>query len=414
MSGQLQARLTAWRATGDPATLWPDVPREALSAAHRVIFRAASTVLSGAGRPALEAPTPRAIGVAAHASGMGPLLGYWVEQRQIDAPAPVAAILAVHLDHGRRRAAKLSGELIRITRALNLEGVRPTLLKAAHTAQRYFPDPGTRPAGDIDLLVRPTDVDPARRALREAGLRESPHHEVTASRLHWVPGEASHAVRSLEFEHVDNPWSLDLHVSLDRRYFRGRRAGFGEAVHERTDPWGLGGAQARLLAQPLLTGFLAQHASSHLDMPRLVNIVELVIVIRSDVASGYLDWGHVADLVSDTDMNRFVYPALELAERLVPTTVNHAVLATARAEAPAAMRRVVDAVAAGGVARFRPRTLDDRIMWSKGPMETLTNWSDVVWPTINPNSPITRWQAYHRRWRMLVRGRIGLRARGTR
>src|SRR5216117_184655 len=102
----------------------------------------------------------------------------------VDAPQPFADGLATHLDHGRRRAARMRQELDRLLIALADRDVEVLVLKGTHTGQRYFPEPGTRPTTDIDLLIRPVDLRAAHQALRALEFAED---AATAEpqRSHW-------------------------------------------------------------------------------------------------------------------------------------------------------------------------------------------------------------------------------------
>jgi len=105
----IPARLTRYAVTRDARDLWPEVSASAFQAAQQEIVRVTAAVLAGAPSPVrLELPRgadTRALGVAASAAGMGPLLGFWCETGRVDAPQSVLDLLALHLDHGRRRAA---------------------------------------------------------------------------------------------------------------------------------------------------------------------------------------------------------------------------------------------------------------------------------------------------------------------
>ena len=60
------------------------------------------------------------------------------------------------------------GELQRILRRLRAAGLEPILVKGWSAAQLY-PERGARPAGDIDLLFDPSELDAARAVLEKSG-----------------------------------------------------------------------------------------------------------------------------------------------------------------------------------------------------------------------------------------------------
>src|ERR1041385_5817230 len=155
----IPARLARYAVSADARDLWPEVSASAFRAAQREIARVSAAVLAGAPSPVrLELPRDgdtRALGVAASAAGMGPLLGVWCEIGRVDAQQSVFDLLARHLEHGRRRAARLRLELERILVPFAERGIDVVVLKGTDTAYRYFPEPGTRPSQDLDLLVAP-------------------------------------------------------------------------------------------------------------------------------------------------------------------------------------------------------------------------------------------------------------------
>ena len=125
-----------------------------------------AAVLAGATSPIPLLLRPRsdarALGIAASAAGIGPLLGLWCETGRVGAQPEVQDLVATHLDHGRRRAARMREELDRLLVPLADRGVEVFVLKGTHTGYRYFPEPGTRPGADIDLLVSREDEPAAR------------------------------------------------------------------------------------------------------------------------------------------------------------------------------------------------------------------------------------------------------------
>src|SRR2546430_8296849 len=117
----------------------------------------------------------------------------------------------------------------------------------------------------------------------------------------WAPPGVD-GVRSLELAHADNPWSVDLHASLDREMFPGRPMTFG-ALPPTPGPrdgevWQEFSRPVWVLREPLLLAYLAAHTSSHFYAITLVRLVELVLVARRDF--GEADWRAFADLVRRT------------------------------------------------------------------------------------------------------------------
>ena len=320
----IPARLAHRRRTGEVDALWPDLPMSARRAALATIKAVIRSVVDANAPPAvLEAADlheARVVAVAAFTAGMGPLLGWWIEEGRVEADPPVRQLLGEHLRHGRHRSALLRGHASRIARAMHQADVRPVLLKGLHTGGEFFPHPATRPAADIDMLVRPADAPRVASLLRDLGFTES-RRTVFADRSEWSHSSAPTRVRSLEVDHSDNPWNVDLHRALDRWYFRGTRRSLGEAPFDTTRFTDVDGEPVRVLDQPYLTAFLAMHAAFDLASVQLIRLLELVLVIRGDIETGRLDWRELSSLFDSTATGRFAYPALALAEELAPGTV---------------------------------------------------------------------------------------------
>ena len=203
----IKERMRWAREQGHPFYLWPDIPISEWRASLREIQRVTTHILAGGSPPALTLPgmaDARKMGVAAFTSGMGALLGYWIEVEKLSAPPDLSDVLSLHLRHGRERARLLSHELHEALEVLAAVDIVPIVIKGAHTAHVYFPDPGTRPASDLDLVIGLDEVREASRALRRGGYAET-NRQGRPYKSDWVPPGASTTVRSLEMTHRDNP-----------------------------------------------------------------------------------------------------------------------------------------------------------------------------------------------------------------
>lgn len=416
MSTELEtvaARFAAWSASGDRDVLWPQVSPRARATAHRCIRRATQDALGVAGpRPAprLECDDPAALGVAAFASGMGPLLGYWVSEGVIQADPDSAAVLRRQFRISCERAALMRRHLDEVLGRFADRAIAATLLKGAHTAGRYFPHVATRPAADIDILVHPAQESAAREALSAAGFLEARRtgHPV---RSEWIHRHSPRQVRSLEVEHPDNPWLIDLHTGLERCYFRGRTVAFGRLAFECTEPIAGRRPSVYALAEPLLSAFLAVHATYLIRDVRLLPILELVLVVRESTRVGTLRWEALWNLLDATASARFAYPGFELAERLAPGTIDHDFLAALRECGTKRMTRVIDQVDAAGVALLGARSFDDRLIWARGAIDHLLILTELLWASDDAATWAAQLQIYRRRLRLLLGRRIAWQAR---
>jgi len=409
----IPARLARYAVTQDARDLWPEVSASAFHAAQREMVRVTARVLADAPSPVrLELPgdtDPRALGVAASAAGMGPLLGFWCETGRVDAQQSVLDLLGLHLDHGRRRAARLRLELERILVPFAERGIEVLVLKGTDTGYRYFPEPGTRPSADLDLLVAPHDIAAARTVLRNLGFAEEGPGHGDRYRSTWTPPGVD-GIRSLELAHADNPWSVDLHMSLDREMFPDRPMTFGTPSPtpgpRDGEVWQEFSRPVWVLREPLLLAYLAAHTSSHFYAITLVRLVELVLVARHDFGAD--NWPAFADVVRRTATGRFVFPALYLAEQLAPGTIDPLALEEVAAAAPRRLRKLVRAATPASAQRLHPYPFSERFVWATSLKEVLL---ELAWPHVGDRRASPRrffahqWERIRKRLRRFVRSR---------
>ncbi|HEX7049398.1 MAG TPA: nucleotidyltransferase family protein [Longimicrobiales bacterium] len=407
----IAARFRWARERGHPAWLWPEISVVAWRAALDAIERVATELLTDPraearlALPSTGSEAVRALGVAAYTSGLGPLLGYWIETDRLAADADAAALLHVHLVHGRGRAERFRRELRRTLDVLAAAEIHAVVLKGAHTAYSHFPEPGLRPAADIDLAVEPRQVDGAERALAAAGYAIT-RRQPWLRRSDWVPPGAPTRLRSLEVIHADDPYTIDLHASLDRDFFGIRTVRPGTADEESTNPWPSFHPAARVLRQPLLAAFLAIHASEGLHNLTLLRLTELVLVLRKDSAAGRLRWDDLTGLLEDAGALRFACPALILAERLAPGTVAPGLLSAVADAAPPRMARLLATLRPAGAQRVDRLSLGERFLWASGPIEHLRRAVHMIWPTSIRGSFGKVRHIYGERLYRLLRGRV--------
>jgi hypothetical protein len=406
-------RIRRWKRTLDPQDMWPETTNDQRLRAYREIFAATSRVLAGQKASLSLATTDdvRAAGIVAFVSGMGPVLGRWVEGGQLGASQPMAALLADHLAHGRRRAEEMTVRLTRLTEAMAKQGIVPTILKGTYTSRRYFEEPGLRPAADIDVLVANEEFAGACEALRSMGLQSLAGHAMPY-REEWGPIEDP-IVHSAEMTHVDNPWSVDLHRSLDREYFPGLIAGFGYPDNSLLEPWSGPFGSVRVLREPLLSAHLAVHTSADFPNLHLIRVVELILVLRAGLASGRITWEALMDLLRRTRTRRFAYPAFGLAARLAPEFVSTAFLEELAGSATPRMRRTLPDAAVVPPQHFAQPSLEMRLAWAKGPFQIASNILSWIYPTGAEVSALTRLRIFRRRLGLVLRGRVTWRPNGT-
>ncbi len=353
---------------GHPRWLWPETPVEAWQMALGQIERVTRQVLSAENAGERLRGPPEALGVAAYTSGMGPQLGAWLRQGLIEAPADIGAILELHLRHNARRMEAMARRAQALVEALADAGVAAMVFKGMDTAWSIFPEPAVRPLSDIDLLVDPAREPAASAVLSRMGFVPGRIGRFPPAR-NWRMANSPSEPRTLALVHADDPWSVDLQTSLDRRYSYGAPVIELDRLRSATtlEPWRLS-AKAVTLADEARLVHLACHASCGLQSLSLLRLVELVFGIRARP----VDWADYIALAKRARALPMTYPALRLAEHLAPGTVPREVLDACEREVPQPVRRVIAELTPGTAQRVLRCSLEERFMWSLSPLHKLT------------------------------------------
>jgi hypothetical protein len=394
---EFQQRRDQARRSGSPAWLWPEVRVNDWSAAMAHLSTVVTAILGGE-RAALPPIEPMALSLACYTSGAGPLLGVWLETGQLTAPDDAGELLALHLEHARRRATLVDGQSRQIVAALADCGVPVVVLKGAHTAYSYFPDPATRPSSDLDLLVPRDSSAQAEVALAKAGLEIVGRSKREST---WMPRDAAREPRSLWLVHAENPWSVDLHSSLDLSASAGAplvRFDFAEPI-ETSRPWPLDDS-AGVLSQPLLLLYLAVHAGGGLQSLTLLRMIEIVLVARCDSQGGSLSWDEFLHLGAATNALGVAYPALSMTEKLSPGTIPSRVLEICAELAPRRAHAVLDKLDPATAQRVDRASVAEHFMWVSG----VSGWARQLAYDLAPRSDF--WPIYKARFHRLLRGQI--------
>lgn len=381
VQAELLRRLDRFTRSQDPSALWPGLTEGARLAAAGEIERVTRAVLGGEPDVHMnpdDAHDVYALSVAAHTTGMGPLLGRWVEDERIAAAPVMRDRLAWQLLHARRRAARMEREVLPALDAMIARDVAPVVLKGFFTARAYFEETGVRRMSDVDVLVAPDQVEQAESALRGLGFRAT-GPLMMPYKQDWIGAGVDERVFSVEVSDERTKWVIELHASLERTFHPGAVARLdGERM--RTIPFDVGERRLLALAPPVLLLALACHCSEELGSSRLLRLVEIVRVIRAERASGRLDWDDFLAMLGRTGAARYAFPALSLAEDLAPGTVDARVLALGARESTWAARHTVRRlVPAGG--SIEELGLMRQIMWMRGPVALLHRALRLVAPS---------------------------------
>ncbi len=108
---------------------------------------------------------------------------------------------------GRDRAERIEARLGQVLDELAALGGQGLVLKGLAHAYAWYPEPDSRPAGDIDLLVRGVDCEQLRARLGAQGWRSIGSDRASA----WA---GHHHLRPMVLEEGGEPVLLELHTSL--------------------------------------------------------------------------------------------------------------------------------------------------------------------------------------------------------
>jgi Uncharacterised nucleotidyltransferase len=134
------------------------------------------------------------------------------------------------------RNARLGASLAEVLAAFSRQGAPVIVLKGASLAEHVYGDIAVRPMRDLDVLVRPRDLDLADRLVRELGYVPDESYRTAdwyrRHHHHLVPYRSGDGSSILEVHHHIFPPAPDLRVPIEDLWQRARQAdlGFGAAL----------------------------------------------------------------------------------------------------------------------------------------------------------------------------------------
>lgn len=241
----------------------------------------------------------------------------WVLQSvvlsNIAAMVPEDVLGAIRAD--ARRAAlqglMLSGELVRVQRALDAAGVSSLLLKGPAIANRFYADPALRPYCDIDLLLPIEQHDPAMAVFKALGYVVSEDHGGLEAANHGTcewPYETA-------FKHTATGFSLDVHYD---HFQIGVKPRFLSDVWRRSEDWSFEGHSTRILALDDLFLFLCVHLSHH-GFGGLFWFKDIDLILRRH--GDELDWPWLLSTAESEGVSSSLGYTLRLLNMLLGTEI---------------------------------------------------------------------------------------------
>lgn len=255
---------------------------------------------------------------------------------------PVAASrLAAAYGESRDESARAHRELAAIAAAMAGEGITLVALKGAYLAEAVYGDPALRTLGDLDLMVRPHQVERAHAVLLGMGYRSG-----TAQDMVPVYG-ANHHLRPMS---MPGTMEVELHWSIDATgvpVAGGPRASpFAldmDEVWAAVEPVRIAGAAAGALSVEHLLLHLSLHAVFHHGLNSSIRqFCDIAWTVRR--RGGEVDWPLLVETAHRWRAAELVGAALGLAHELLGAALPPQAAALPKPRHPrlaAAMRRHV-------------------------------------------------------------------------
>ncbi len=263
-----------------------------------------------------------AISAIARRHGIQPLLWKCLDEVQPSEPIPRELLDSLRRAYllTLRRNIRVYHELGGVLSALGCRGIRAVVLKGAHLAELVYGNPGLRTLGDIDLLVRPEDLDPTQQTLVALGYGPRPRPSVRvqcAYHKSLIPFEKPGAAN------VDVHWAIlerDVAFPVDL-----------DGLWQRTKPINLAGTPAWGLCPEDLLVYLCLHVGYNhafqIGLQPICDLRETLVRYRDS-----MDWETVRRRADAWRATKCVGLALALASELLKTVVPEEVLTDQRRE----------------------------------------------------------------------------------
>jgi hypothetical protein len=264
--------------------------------------------LRGEGPAGLSEPEWGEVLELARRHGVVPLLHRRMKARygELEVPGPVQVQLRDTYRATGIRNTRLFAQLNGVLRAFREAGIDVVALKGAHLAELVYEEVALRPMGDVDLLVRASDLRRATELLRSLGYAsgegERQHQDPIDENLHLKP--------------MRKPGGLliELHyaIAIPERM----KDPDVEGIWSRVEPARIGGAEAFVLSPEDLLLHLCIHASLHHGFEvSLLHLCDIPVVV--DHFQARLDWAVFWERARTWGAERSALVTFALTERLL-------------------------------------------------------------------------------------------------
>lgn len=202
----------------------------------------------------------------------------------------------------------LSRELIRIVDELLTVGIEVMPYKGLTLAEAVYGDIALRQSGDIDLLIRASDLRRVREELAKLGFTQQ---------LHWSQAEERSYLKSgyeCVFDGTSGPNLLEVQWAIQPRFYA---VDFDiEGLFQRGVTLPVAGHPMKTPSFEDLFIILSLHAAKHV-WGRLIWLCDLARIVESPT----LDWNRVGSSANNLGIQRILHITLLLANRLLGTPI---------------------------------------------------------------------------------------------
>jgi hypothetical protein len=254
----------------------------------------------------------------AETQGLGPLLYTHLRAAGVRlAPGVKQQLQGLYLRHRRANQVRIRA-LGEILEAYEVVGIQTLVLKGAALAHLVYPEPGLRPMGDIDLLVKRKEVHQAQRLLAELGFAAYLPSATDLPDKHLLAATK----QTDEF-----PISVEVHYDLFNQGYA--RPTTLEYLADKAIPFSLPGVTAYTLGYEDMLWHLCQHIAYHTTVWKPVRLIWAADIVGwAERFAMEIDWASVARrypyILNTLSLLHFISPLSETLRQQAPLKIGRA------------------------------------------------------------------------------------------
>lgn len=270
------------------------------------------------------------------------------------------------LRHGR-----IASLLERLDAGGRAAGIPFVALKGAALYRMDAYPRGDRPMGDVDLLIRPTDFDAARRFITAAGYEPG-----VLSDRHQLFEPLERTARFSFGEHADHPIKIDLHTRIAERL----PIATADITALEFPAYAYPGLN-KYESDAALMRHLLLHAASNMRA-RALRFIQLYDIALLGGRLGAAQWNKLMATAQATDGMWWAFAPLALTARYFPANVPAAVLDATMEKCPLLLRRASAQHTLTDVSWSQLRIQAfPGIEWCRSPLQALRFVASRVFPS---------------------------------